>query len=284
MTGISKISLRQALGLIVLILSLEGETAHAIFNGAVVEKNDPIARSTVLTLFKHAAHGYMHYCSSTLIAKDIVVTSAHCFVDHDFPKNGAKLPRIIPVQDISIYFGNIPNIRKNIRSQISSAIPALDYRLNENYPLEFDVDLVPAGLTHDDIAVIKLKSPAPNGFDPVPPLEDPLAVTEESSVVVAGFGTNETDGDSEGTLRSTPTKVMAAEESGTHMVVFDMRNSGMAGGDSGGPAYITIDQRLYLLGVSSGYYRSGPFNQHDSTDDGFYEGPLFFCAAQPPRS
>ena len=236
--------------------------ASAIINGTVVEPMSTMAKSTVIVLWKSyfsTGHGQ---CSGTLIAPDIVLTAAHCV------QNPAT-SKPFSAEEMTGHFGPYNGAEWNK----AFVYDVQGLRSNENFDPE---------ITRNDLAVLRLAKPAPEGFTPVSILEDITFLQPGTDIVLAGYGNTLWMGDRDEPksrmLRSFPTKIEQPVSPEDGMIEFyktrdlvrtfgilhdktprhpELDNEGgMAAGDSGGPAFLFTRGAAYVVGVASGYYGS----------------------------
>lgn len=103
-----------------------------------------------------------------------------------------------------------------------------------------------------DIALIRLSSPIPSTHKIVNMLPAHLSLSADQSIILAGYGVSDgalNTGD--GVFRKVET-VIAEPVRGESEILIDQRSGkGACRGDSGGPAYVSVDGNLYLVGVTS---------------------------------
>jgi secreted trypsin-like serine protease len=158
-------------------------------------------------------------CSATLIARDLVITAAHCVVSGgNFSVNTSA--GSIPVSQIVIH----PAFRRD------------SYETHKPSP---------------DIAILKLATPAPRHLRPAQLAFEKAFPPRGTSFVIAGFGES-VEGDRRvGTLR-TAQLINAGTTGGIMLRLTAPKNSDSSGsctGDSGGSAYRSENQVLVLYGV-----------------------------------
>jgi secreted trypsin-like serine protease len=178
--------------------------AQAI-NGGVPASSD-IAAQTVMIVSTRGS-----ICTGTVIARDLVLTAAHCVApksDYAVAVKGGA-PRVIQVVRIALH-------------------PKFD-------PRQFETR-VPS----PDMAILKLAEPLPMNYRAAKLASDPALPKRGTLFTLAGFGFAK-DGDerSLGTLRSI--QLPSVGTTGGIMVRVSSGNGGVAGactGDSGGPAFL----------------------------------------------
>ncbi|MGD0026274.1 MAG: S1 family peptidase [Xanthobacteraceae bacterium] len=203
-------------------------SASAMVGGAQPAA-DGAGRSVVMILGSHGTA-----CTATAIARDLLLTAAHC---------------VEPDADYKLV-------------DMERREPALkDIARIERDPL-FDLKRLLGHLATADVAVVKLGQPLPAKIPPVP-LDDatqPVAVGD--AFVVAGYGvTVRGDGRTGGTVRAAT--LVATGQPGTLQIrLFDPRSRGenaglgACAGDSGAPVFRDNGENLAVIGVVS--WSTGP--------------------------
>ena len=170
------------------------------------------------------------FCTGTLIDKDWVLTAAHCVVGET-------------AAGVKIRFDD-----NNINDTTGGKVVAVaeihqDPDYNDN-----DWD--------NDIALIKLATSVTDR-EPTPIDRDQLAFA--TSVIEVGYGDADNNGGGAGVLRklTTPTAdcTLAADPgiSNANLLCFDASDgSSSCYGDSGGPAFATVNGKLVVAGITSG--------------------------------
>ncbi len=191
---------------------------------------DGAGRSVVMIL-----GSYGTACTATAIARDLLLTAAHCVQ----PGADYKLVASEPGQD-----------------------PVLkDIARIERDP-QFDLKRLFGHLATADVALIKLAEPLPAKIPPVPLGGGTQPVAVGDAFVVAGFGvTVRGDGRTGGTVRSA-TLVATGVPGSLQIRLFDPRTKGQSAGlgacagDSGAPAFRETNGSLAVIGVVS--WSTGP--------------------------
>ena len=197
-------------------LALGGE-ARALVGAS--EENGPLTPYTLMVL-KRAPSG-SGFCSGVVIARDVVLTAAHCVYKLDdtrvfFPEP-AGVPMLKPVRAISVH---------------------PQYRANAPQTRERSIDL----------ALVRTMAPLPARFQPVE-LDERGSVSVGTRYRIAGFGvTREGWGDTAGTLRWGQ---LAARAPLSSILLWaedpQKKNFGACEGDSGGPIFAADSDTLVAI-------------------------------------
>jgi hypothetical protein len=198
--------------------------------GGAPPAGDGAGRSVVMIL-----GSYGTACTATAIARDLLLTAAHCVQPGAEYKLAASAPGQTPV------LKDILRIERDPR---------------------FDLKRLFAHLATADVALLKLAQPLPAKIPParIGGENEPVAVGD--AFVVAGYGvTVRGDGRTGGTVRSAT--LIATGQPGTLQIrLFDPATKGASpglgacAGDSGAPAFRQRDGMLVLIGVVS--WSTGP--------------------------
>ncbi len=195
-----------------------------IIGGDKVSASSNIGRSTV-GIYEPTI-GYI--CTGTLIAKNMVLTAAHC-VD---PK----------AKDLVVIFspemkGSTPEQRRKVNTAI----------VHDKYKTDT------ASKETNDIAILRFDGEAPAAYQVAPILFEKGYLYNNRSTIVAGYGLNWATvvKKGAGTLRTTRLAIDDVNFSGTEVQLGQSVRKGICSGDSGGPAYLEINGQLHVWGVAS---------------------------------
>lgn len=197
-----------------------------VVGGQSPDRDHPASWSTVALVDSRGGHAF---CSGSYIAKNLIVTAAHCIIDLE--KDSFK-----------------------IRFNPEASFPVTSfqtYRSTRKYGSNFD------------IAWVKFEGEAPSPYRPIEIWHDPtkLNLAEESEV--AGFGFSDYPCRDE-TAACNTGRLYAAKSDQEYvsnirlfslLVTKSHSNSGPCFGDSGGPAFIRFHGRWYLTGTFVGWDR-----------------------------
>lgn len=179
--------------------------------GEKVHSDDPIAKSTVML------ETDAQYCSATIISDNMLLTAAHCISENE--------PWVL------IHFSGLEGALSR------SASRSLRH---ENYQDLQDT-------TRNDIALVFFDGGLPEGFLPVTILPADKALDIDDELQLAGYGA----GGPQGTLAKVKLKVNAFLDANRLIKFAQTAQKGICHGDSGGPAFKIVNNRLYLAGVAS---------------------------------
>lgn len=198
-----------------------------IVGGNEVAANDPVATSTVLITDGN------FICSGSIIAKDMVVTAAHCV-------NASAA-------DLRVVFARtLEGLQK------SQVLPITGFRANPAWKGDAS-----SGVDQGDIAVIRLNGALPAGYAPAK--VGRKVPKQGDTALLAGFGiTDAQTKDGAGTLREVNVTVSSTLGQ-TEVVVDQTDGKGACHGDSGGPAFAVSGGKITLWGVTNrGYPDNAP--------------------------
>ena len=174
-------------------------------------------------------------CTATAIARDLLLTAAHCVE----PGADYKLA--------DLWSASRPQLK--------------DITRIERDP-QFDLKRLLGHLATADVAVVKLAEPLPAKIPPAPLDDETSAAAPGDSFVVAGYGvTIRGDGRTGGTVRAA-TLIATGTPSSLQLRLFDPRTKGQSAGlgacagDSGAPAFRDHSGTLEIAGVVS--WSTGP--------------------------
>jgi hypothetical protein len=217
----------RAVAAAILVLS----TPAAAMVGGAPPASGEIARHVVLIVGSRG-----NVCTGTAIARDLVLTAAHC---------------VLPGADYKLL--EYDAARRPLLKDVILVVA---------HP-RFDANAVLAQRVTADVALVKLAEPLPAAMAPAPVAERTVTAAGET-LIVAGFGvTVRGDGRTGGTLRMA-SLVSTGRPGSLQLRLTDpaTRNAraglGACTGDSGAPAFEHDAGRLTLLGVVS--WSTGPGN------------------------
>lgn len=208
--------------------SLVGTAAGMV--GGATAAVPPASKSVVMILGSGGTA-----CTATVVARDLLLTAAHCVQ----PGADYKLADLSP--------GRPPALK--------------DIAVIERHP-QFDIRRLLGHLATADIALVKLPAPVQPKFVPAPLDASAVSVAVGDFMLVAGFGVSRRgDGRTGGTLRAARL-VVTGQPGSLQVRLVDPRTRGNApglgacAGDSGAPAFRQHDSQLAVIGVVS--WSTGP--------------------------
>jgi secreted trypsin-like serine protease len=209
---------------------LAGFVRSSAMVGGAPPAGDGAGRSVVMIL-----GSYGTACTATAIARDLLITAAHCVQ----PGADYKLADAEP--------GRMPVLK--------------DINRIERDP-EFDLKRLFAHLATADVALLKLAQPLPARIPPVRLGGDNETVAAGDTLIVAGYGvTVRGDGRTGGTVRAAAL-VVTGQPGSLQIRLYDPATKGLSpglgacAGDSGAPALRDTGGALAIIGVVS--WSTGP--------------------------
>jgi hypothetical protein len=229
-------------GLTFLVLSCGGASTPPsqldLVGGQPVPETSPAFKSTV-SLSKINRSGFDSFCSGTLIARNLVLTAAHCV---DGMKN---------TKQFVVLFGQGEDDPQAVTVPVAAFQSYLPKEGSRYFP-------------NFDIAWVKLEGEAPAGYEPAEILRSadqlkPL-VGKTDAVLLSGFGRTKTDCPSteagcSGQRLQVQTylrRFVNAAHFQQLMIIGPKPLFGTCSGDSGGSAFAQVNGRWYVLGDLNG--------------------------------
>jgi secreted trypsin-like serine protease len=238
-----------------------------IVGGRKATWNDPFVRHVVALVTTNG----QHFCTGSLVGKQLVLTAAHCV-------RGGK-PFVIG-------FGlkaQGKDLKRQYIRTVESVVMNREYVHLDGVVREGDFS---KGKAVSDVAFIKMKNDAPKGFVPVKLMPPNWNFQKGSPMVMAGYGVTATpkpdvkitspselmDGkktlSDNGVLRTVGTRYAGRNDKG-EIVLASRGFQGACSGDSGGPAFVATKSKksgktlFYQVGVAA---RSNCYNSASYTD------------------
>lgn len=213
--------------LLIFTLSLAPMTsAQAVFGGAEVKPADPIYSSAV-GIYNVKTEST---CSGVLLSDRLILTAAHCLTEDR--------------ANLRLFFG--ADIANAPVRRVAEGIRHPEYRDDST------------GVHRHDLAIIKIKGLAPEGFVPAKFLENIDALEELAPTWVAGYGTMDIKLDiGMRVLRKTILPIRELHFSQSEISLIQTPDFGVCVGDSGGPSYIFVGDQAYVWGIAHKVYSYG---------------------------
>lgn len=173
------------------------------------------------------------FCSGSLIAENLVVTAKHCLMD----KEGQK---------VRLYFGDNTEEEK-----VELYRDVVEYKVR--HPKDWTMTF-----PSFDIAWVKFEGSLPKPFRPLPILANANALRPGAKIIQVGYG------DHNPSVGQVDAGVKLWGETRLHRYINNPRfyhillfhgeeGQGSCHGDSGGPAYVKVNGKWHIIGVTNGF-------------------------------
>ncbi len=234
-----------------------------IINGDVVADADPIAKTTVGIL--DLKQGSL--CTGSIIADDMVMTAAHCL--------GSGKLLLVFMPDLGKVFSALSGdnqaqvnaVRPFLRAASASAMHPNYLKLNADIKALQDrieagemvtseeITAVVGRADHGDMLVLKFTGGLPAGYAPAEVLNRYHEFRMGDEVVLAGFGINNgVTHENDNLLHKTKVSIESPNFGQFEVLLDQRKGTGACHGDSGGPAFATVNGKQLLFGVTSRGY------------------------------
>lgn len=240
-------------------------SSPTVYGGHPVSLNGPTAKSVVaLRLVDNV------FCSATLITEDLALTAGHCIAEFSttalrHPRDGERFQAILqhsmrnsyvsfgidahdvdaPVRRITAWtvtpqWKRIIGIMENLAKKQNASKPFTEQDQNSYRIVQTE--------GWQDLALVRFKGGIPKGYQPALVSKSPL---EGGTVYIAGYGISEVGERDLGMLRGTRSYVYEQQHDLKQFVVTGTEGRGTCKGDSGGPAFDIVNDRVVIRGVVS---------------------------------
>ncbi len=223
---------------------------HQIIDGAPARADQ--MRST-LALIDPGSGAF--FCTGTLVQPTVVITAAHCLMTPD-------QAGFIQADDAQVGVGVLDAraVPQNKRVDIAR------FTVHPNFAQNPQSDDPSSLGQDDDIAVLVLARPVDGlPVTPILPADRLDELVGGTSLVISGYGVNDLRSDAAGVLHIGQTSVVRS--SAHEVLAGGGDDADTCFGDSGGPAYLDVGGRSYLVGATSRGANDAPV---DCGDRGIY--------------
>ncbi|RYZ76364.1 MAG: trypsin-like serine protease [Proteobacteria bacterium] len=199
---------------------------------------------TIVALY-NVREGFI--CTGSLLSNDLVLTAAHCVVGEAsdtivvFHKDAINTVATFlkPIADSNGSLDDLPATAPIRRATAYRVSPVWEVKQN---------DLLNTG----DIALLKFKGGMVKGFQRAALLSNAALLKNGQSVILSGYGTNDgVKDEGSGLLRFVETTIQQTDYTQSEILIEQSLGKGACHGDSGGPAYVEIEGKKFVIGVTS---------------------------------
>lgn len=223
--------------------------SSSIINGEIVAANNELGQSTVGLILRIKGTWYQA-CTGSIIAPNMIMTAAHCVGYVNIQRDNIVINFSLNTVENEIQGDPDADHIEDVRA-VFNTIDVVDIETHALYAGEVDHDIAIIRLKQNIPATHKVAEFLPLSF--VDGAAQKLTIDGETKeATLLGFGLiNEATAQSSSVLRKT---TVPARFEGATLVTDQTHGTGACNGDSGGPAFVQIDQKNYLVGVTHGPY------------------------------
>ncbi|MFN9065996.1 MAG: S1 family peptidase, partial [Bdellovibrionales bacterium] len=204
---------------------VDAEGQDSITSGKAVAKDNPQFNSVVGIRMIIPGADFSGICTGTLIQEDVVLTAAHCLKDEEKEYSEIFVIFNTDVRGVPKQFA-----RRAVRGIIHHSF--VDGRNSNSH----------------DIALLKFTGGLPAGYKPSPLMRPTMELRRNDKITVAGYGINSViKNKGSGILRFAEVRIADPDTTQTEFRVSQWLR-GVCMGDSGGPAFKTINGVQYVVG------------------------------------
>lgn len=223
--------------------------SSSIINGEIVTADNELGHSTV-GLLVQVKKTWFQVCTGTIIAKNMILTAAHCVAWIDPKRDNLVINFSLNTVDNGVQMDPDQVHIEDVRA-VFNTIDVVALTSHPDYTEGVNSDVAILRLKTDIPATHKIAEFLPASYIDVPGNKVTLD-GETKDVTLLGFGLiDENTGESTTVLRKT---TVPARFENDILVTDQTHGTGACNGDSGGPAFIKIDDKNYLVGVTHGPY------------------------------
>ncbi len=221
--------------------------SYRIINGSPVDRTDSIYWSVVRIIEKNSDNLWIPTCTGVIYSRNIVLTAGHCL-------EGKKIDNLriaYDAQPFSIEQQYLPGTWID---------PLAVFKTGRIYAFEIHPGYYASSKKEYDIAVMRAEYFHPDKYHSYPMLTADIAKkvlpNKSYSFSIAGYGLLAANPPAESEiLRKSRVQGMVKD----NLILVDQRlGSGGCFGDSGGPAFLVVDNKSYVAGIAHGGIGASP--------------------------
>lgn len=232
---------------IIISIRVFGFAEDRVINGSPVVKTDSIYWSVVRIIERRADGLWIPHCTGVIYSKNIILTAAHCLDD----KQSENLRIAFEAQPFTIEQQEYESTSIDPLTAFNTS-RILSYEVHPGYSL---------AKKENDVAVIRTENNHPDGFKAFSLLSSEaakkLAHGKEHVYTIAGYGLFAANPVAESEVLRKTNVIGTIKD----QLIYVDQKSGTGGcfGDSGGPALIRLDSKIYLAGLTQGGVGTSPY-------------------------